>query len=395
MVGNMIAQVIALLCIAAFAASAALAAEEPKPAIEISTATIGLRGGFDANPGNVVGGRGSPVLTSFATWDYIKGTLQDGYGVNLVLIETQYDPRELAAGRAHSLALKHGFSFGDGGSVQSTLTAGDEQSWSRRRSSLAWRERLDYRLGGFRVFANGEARITALNERNVFNLGDFLPRDENFTTLSLTPGIAYRLGASEIGLSFTASRTHFIDGMDYLGFRRDHDRFQPNLFFSAAFSDITLEGSLSPFRAEFPDKEFDTVERLLYTAKLRLPYRMVTLELASGRTVEDTTLPFSVINVVTAHEAKLSARIDEKHALSLIGRWKIDDYVGLDAKSSLRSVGVDYQYALGDGLTATASASLRKVKETGLTPVTSYNLLLGLQKRIDFSATDKPAKSES
>lgn len=391
----MIIRAISLIIGALLVCRPAAAEDHAPPTAEISAAVIGLRGGFDANPGNSVGGRGSPVLTSFATWDYIKGTLQDGYGVNLVLVETQYDPRELAAGRAHSLALKHGFSFGEGAAVQSTLTAGDEQSWSRRKSSLAWRERLDYRLGDLRIFANGEARITALNERNVFNLGDFLPRDENFTTLSLTPGVAYRFGTSEIGLSFTASRTRFIDGVDYLGFRRDHDRFQPNLFFSTAFSDIILEASLSPFRAKFPDKEFDTVERLLYTAKLRLPYRLVTLELASGRSVEDTTLPFSVINLVTAHEAKLSARIDEKHAFSLIGRWKIDDYLGLDAKSNLRSIGVDYQYALGDGLTATASASLRKVKETGLTPVTSYNLLLGLQKRIDFSATAKPAKSAS
>lgn len=391
----MIIRAISLIIGALLVCRPAAAEDHAPPTAEISAAVIGLRGGFDANPGNSVGGRGSPVLTSFATWDYIKGTLQDGYGVNLVLVETQYDPRKLAAGRAHSLALKHGFSFGDGAAVQSTLTAGDEQSWSRRKSSLAWRERLDYRLGDLRIFANGEARITALNERNVFNLGDFLPRDENFTTLSLTPGVAYRFGTSEIGLSFTASRTRFIDGVDYLGFRRDHDRFQPNLFFSTAFSDIILEASLSPFRAKFPDKEFDTVERLLYTAKLRLPYRLVTLELASGRSVEDTTLPFSVINLVTAHEAKLNARIDEKHAFSLIGRWKIDDYLGLDAKSNLRSIGVDYQYALGDGLTATASASLRKVKETGLTPVTSYNLLLGLQKRIDFSATAKPAKSAS
>lgn len=384
---------IIILSILTLHASFAFATEKAGEEKESSIAVIGLRGGFDSNPAGIQGANGTPVVTTYATWDYLHGTLQDGYGLNLSLVETHYDPRALASARAHSLTLKHGFSLGDASAIQSSLSVNNEQSWSRRKNSLAWRERLDHGIGPFRLFASGEARITALNERNVFNLGAFLPRDENFGTLGLTTGAAWRTGETEIGLSFSASRVHYIEGVDYLGFRRDHNRLQPNLFFSTVLGGATIEGSLSPFRAYFPEKEFDAVESLLYTAKLRLPYERFTLDLGSVRTVEDTTLPFSVINVTTAHEAKLTARIDEDNAVSLIARRKTDDYIGLDARSDQKGIGIDYQRSLGKGLTAVAAGAWRKTKETGLTPVTSFSVMLGLQKQIDLSRIAKPDKS--
>jgi hypothetical protein len=373
--------------------SLALAADKAADEKESSVAVIGLRGGFDSNPAGIQGANGTPVATTYATWDYLHGTLQDGYGLNLSLVETYYDPRALASARAHSLTLKHGISLGEASALQSSLAASGEQTWSRRKGSLAWRERLDHGIGPFRLFASGEARITALNERNVFNLGDFLPRDENFGTLGLTTGAALRSGETEIGLSFSASRVHYIEGVDYLGFRRDHNRLQPNLFFSTALGGAAIEGSLSPFRAYFPEKEFDAVESLLYTAKLRLPYERFTLDLGSTRTVEDTTLPFSVINVTTAHEAKLTARIDDDNTVSLSARRKTDDYIGLDARSDQKGIGIDYQRGLGKGLTAIVAGAWRKTKETGLTPVTSFSVMLGLQKQIDLSRVGKPDKS--
>lgn len=384
---------IIILSALALHSPSALATEKPGEERESSIAVIGLRGGFDSNPAGIQGANGTPVVTTYATWDYLHGTLQDGYGLNLSLVEMQYDPRALASARAHSLTLKHGFSLGDASAIQSSLSVNNEQSWSRRKSSLTWRERLDHGIGPFRLFVSGEARMTALNERNVFNLGDFLPRDENFGTLGLTTGAAWRSGETEIGLSFSASRVHYIEGVDYLGFRRDHNRLQPNLFFSTVLGGAAIEGSLSPFRAYFPEKEFDAVESLLYTAKLRLPYERFTLDLGSTRTVEDTTLPFSVINVTTAHEAKLTARIDDDNAVSLSARRKTDDYVGLDARSDQKGIGIDYQRNLGKGFTATAAGAWRKTKETGLTPVTSFSVMLGLQKQLDLSRIGKPEKS--
>jgi hypothetical protein len=74
-------------------------------------------------------------------------------------------------------------------------------------------------------------------------------------------------------------------------------------------------------------------------------------------------------------------------------RRKTDDYIGLDAHSDQKSLGIDYQRVLGAGFTATASAAVRKVKETGAKPVSSFSMMFGLQKQIDLIG--KPEKTGS
>ena len=382
--------VFALFCV--MVSALPVAAGEDAAETLVSTAMVGLRGGFDSSPTNSKGEKGSPTLTGFVSWNYLRGTLQDGYGLDLLLVDTQYDPRQLAASRQHTLTLKHATGIGDKLTLQSSLAVENEQSWSRRRSSLAWRERLNLSLGSFRIFANAEARLSALNERNVFAHGDFLPQDENLATLGITPGIAWRQGDTEIGVSFMASRTRFTNGTDYLGLRRDNYRLQPNLFVSTMLKGASFEASLSPLQIIFPDKEFENEKTLLYTAKLRIPYEWLTLDLSSGRTVEDTTLPFAVINLVTQHEGKLTARFNETNALSLTVRQKLEDYLGLDAKTRTSSIGLDYARGLGNGMTATASAAWRKTKDTGLEAVPAFVVQLGLQKQLDFSEPGKGAR---
>jgi len=367
-------------------------AEEKAAENLASTAVVGLRGGFDSSPTNSKGEKGSPTLTGFASWNYLRGTVQDGYGLDLLLVDTQYDPRQLAASRLHTLTLKHATGIGERLALQSSLALENEQTWSRRRSSLTWRERLNLSLGSFRLFANAEARLAALNERNVFASGDFLPQDENLATLGITPGVAWRRSETEIGVSFTASRTRFTNGTDYLGLRRDNYRLQPNLFVSTALAGASFEASLSPLQIIFPDKEFENEKTLLYTAKLRVPYEWLTLDLASGRTVEDTTLPFAVVNLVTQHEGKLTARFNDINALSLTVRQKLEDYLGLDSTTRTSSIGLDYARGLGNGMTATASAAWRKTKDTGLQAVPAFVVQLGLQKQLDFSEPGKAAK---
>lgn len=379
------------LCCTLFGVVPAAAGEDTAEAL-VSTAVVGLRGGFDSSPTNSKGEKGSPTLTGFASWNYLRGTVQDGYGLDLLLVDTQYDPRQLAASRSHALTLKHATGIGEKLSLQSSLAIENEQTWSRRRNALTWRERLNLSLGSFRLFANAEARLAALNERNVFAGGDFLPQDENLATLGITPGIAWRQGETETGVSFTTSSTRFTNGIDYLGMRRDNYRLQPNLFVSTALKGASFEASLSPLQVIFPDKEFENEKTLLYTAKLRVPYEWLTLDLSSGRTVEDTTLPFAVINLVTQHEGKLTARFNDSNALSLTVRQKLEDYLGLDSTTRTSSIGIDYARGLGNGMTATASTAWRMTKDTGLEAVPAFVVQLGLQKQLDFSEPGKGAK---
>ena len=129
-----VGSVFALCCILV-GALPAFAGEEPAENL-VSTAVVGLRGGFDSSPTNSKGEKGSPTLTGFASWNYLRGTVQDGYGLDLLLIDTQYDPRQLAASRWHALTLKHATGTGENLSLQSSLAIENEQTWSRRRNAL-------------------------------------------------------------------------------------------------------------------------------------------------------------------------------------------------------------------------------------------------------------------
>ncbi|WP_342361243.1 hypothetical protein [Terrarubrum flagellatum] len=373
----------AALCVATIFISSARADD-------ISAASIGLRGGYDSNPANIEGGKGSAFVTQFASWDFLRGSDKDGYGVTLNAAATFYDPRVLAAALNNAATFRHAVALGDNLLLRSTLSATQEQTWSRRQNALTWRERLDYERGQLRLFLSADTKLTSLNERNIFALGGFLPSDENFATLTLLPGIAWRTGETEIGVSFAASRTRYLEEFDYIGLRRRNDRWQPNLFASTLLWGAKLEGSLSAFNAKFPDRDFEGVRRILYTAKLTAPIDRVTLTASSGRSAEDTTLPFSVINISTSHEARASLRIDDKSSFDLFARRKTDDYVGLDAKSTTLTAGAEYQRVIAKDLTALLAGSWRRTQETGAPVVDAFNLQIGLQTRFDIAGA-KPA----
>lgn len=351
---------------------------------DASAAAIGLRAGFDSNPTNVSGAKGASFIAQFAAWDFLRGSDKDGFGLSLSASNIFYDPRIVAPTMNNALSFKHAIGLGEGALARRTISASQEQTWSRRLATLLWRERLDYERGAIRLFATVDARIASLNERNIFALGGFLPRDESFLTLSAMPGIAWRSSYGEIGASLSVARIRYLRGADYLGFRRDNNRFQANLFGSAVFSGVAFEGSLSLLNAAFPDKDFDDLRRILYTAKATAPIGPASLTLSSARSAEDTTLPLTVINIATTHEARLAAKIDDKNRLDLFARYKLDDYRGLGAKASSMTVGAEYQRDLAIGATLFAGASWRRTVETGVDPVSAFNIQLGLQKQIDF-----------
>lgn len=351
---------------------------------DISAAVIGLRGGYDSNPANIEGGKGSAFLAQYANWDFLRGSDKDGFGVSLNLANTVYDPRALAPALNNVATFKHAIGLAPNFLLRSTLSVENEQTWSRKRNAMLWRERLDYESGPLRYFISADARVTSLNERNIFALGGFLPRDESFTTLSLLPGLAWRSSWGEIGASLSASRTHYLHGTDYIGFIRHNDRLTPNVFASFSLYGATLEGSLSVFNAIFPDRDFDNVRRILYTAKATIPIDRFTFSLSSARSAEDTTLPLSVINISALHEGRVSAKFDDSNRLDIFARRKTDDYVGLGARASTFTAGLEYQRRLEVGLTAIAGASWRRTVETGANPVTALNIQFGLQKQFDI-----------
>ncbi|MBN8944672.1 MAG: hypothetical protein J0H01_34525 [Rhizobiales bacterium] len=343
---------------------------------------------------NFKGGPNSGFINQSATWDYLRGSDKEGYAIAIATNNTVYESREVDPATALGITFRHATSLADNLLLRSSISAVHEQTWSRRNDVLLWRERIDYDIGQFRLFTAVDTKVTTLNERNIFALGSFLPYPESFVTLSVLPGILYRLSFGEIGVSLTASRNIFRFETDYLGLRRNNDRFQPNLFASATFLGMKVEGSLSYARVTFPARDFDDLQRLLYTAKatipldmFRLPIEKLSLELSSARTLEDTTLPFSVINVSTLSDAKLVAKLNTSNTLAVFARRKNDEYVGLGARAVTTTLGAEYTYAFDGGLTAILAGSWRYTQETGNIPVSSFNVQLGLSKRIEFART--------
>jgi hypothetical protein len=357
----------------------------------VSVATLGLRGGYDANPANVHGAPGSGFVSQSATWGYLRGSDREGYAISLAVTNTVYESRLLSPATSSVASFRHAMTLAANLILRSSVATTTENSWSRRLASVLWSERLDFEQGPVRLFASLDARFASLNERNIFALGNFLPAAENFVTLSALPGLALRQGWGEVGVSLLAARTTFRFQTDYLGLRRDNDRIHANLFASAEVKGIKLEGSLALAHARFRVLDFENITRLLYTAKVTvpldrigLPIRNLSLALSSARTLEDTTLPFSVYNLMTLSDARLTATINERDSLALVARHKSDEYLGLGARSTLLSFGMEYERAFGEGLAGAAALSWRRVRDTGGPAVSAVTVQLGLNKRIDL-----------
>ena len=360
------------------------------PSETVSTGSIGLRTGFDANPTDTLGARGSPFVTQTISYDYLRGSLQEGIGLKLRVVDTQYDPNVAAPSTAVLAAATMAFLLAPKLALRTTLTTSVDDNWARRSHSAQLRNRIEYDTTEFRLFTNLDTTISALNERNIFVESGFLPTDENFFTTAMMPGFAFKFAAGEIGASVALSRVAYL-APDILGQDRSHNILQPNAFLTAKVSGVEIEGSLSPYLATYDTPDFDTVRELLYTAKVRYPTGPWAFGLGSSRTIQDTTLPFASLVTALAHEASVSYKFDDQNALSLLARYRRDDYLGADLWSTTFLTGIDYAHDFGDGYIGTAGMSVRQVKRPDQVQPWALNMQIGIQKKLDFGDAPKPA----
>jgi hypothetical protein len=362
----------------------------------VSAGSIGLRTGFDTNPTDTLGARGSAFLTETVNYDYLRGSAGEGLAVKLSVSNTDYDPNVAAASTTILAAVTGTKEVAQDLTLRSTLSTTIDDNWARRSHAVQWRNRIEYDGSEVRVFANADASLNALNERNIFTASDFLPYDENFATMTAMPGFAYKFEGGEVGTSVGLSRVSYF-ATDIFSLDRSHSIVQPNAFFKAKVAGAELEGSLSPYLATYDTTDFDSVRQLLYTAKARYPTGAWTFGIGSSRTIQDTTLSFASLDSVLAHEVSVSYKFDDKNALSLLARYRRDDflgvadYLGIDLWSTTYLAGIDYAHDFGDGLIGTAGVSVREVIRPGETQPLAYNLQLGLQKKLDFGDAPKQA----
>lgn len=362
----------------------------------ISAGSIGLRSGFDSNPTDTPGARGSAFVTETANYDYLRGSLtEDGLGLKLSVTNTIFDPNVAAPSTNALLAVTLATRLAPELTLRTTLTTTVDDNWARRFNSAQLRNRVEYDTSEVRVFASLDTSLSALNERNIFTQSAFLPTDENFVTVTAMPGFAYKFEGGEAGTSVALSRVAYF-ATDIFGLNRSHSVIQPNAFFNAKVSDVELEGSLSPYLAEYDTTDFNPVRQLLYTAKVKYPTGSWTFGLGSSRTIQDTTLSFASLDAVLSHEASISYKLDDQNAISLLARYRRDDflgvadYLGFDLWSTTYLTGIDYAHSFGDGLIGTAGVSVRQVVRPGEIQPLALNIQIGLQKKLDFGDAPKP-----
>jgi hypothetical protein len=362
----------------------------------VTSGSIGLRSGFDTNPTDTLGAHGSAFVTETVNYDYLRGSAGEGLAVKLSLSNTDYDPNVAAASTTALAAVTGTLVLAPDLNLRSTLTTTVDDNWARRSHAVQWRNRIEYDTSQIRLFANLDAGVNALNERNIFTASAFLPYDENFATVTVMPGFAYKFEGGEAGTSVALSRVGYF-ATDIFGLDRSHTVIQPNAFFKAKAAGVELEGSLSPYLAVYDTTDFEAVRQLLYTAKARYATGAWTLGAGSSRTIQDTTLSFASLDSVLAHEASISYKLDDDNAISLLARYRRDDflgvadYLGVDLWSTTYLTGIDYAHNFGDGLIGTAGISVREVVRPGEIQPLALNLQIGLQKKLDFGDPPKQA----
>ncbi|MCA6123988.1 hypothetical protein J6500_19115 [Bradyrhizobium sp. WSM 1704] len=371
--------------------SPSLAQSAPAETVSVNAGSIGLRTGYDSNPTDTLGARGSVFATQTINYDYLRGSLQDGIiGLNVKIADTQYDPNVAAPATNAIIAATGAIELAPKLNLRTTLTTTVDDNWARRSHGVQLRNRVEYDTADFRFFANVDAGLNALNERNIFTLGGFLPADENFATRTFLPGFAYKFASGEIGTSIALSRVSYL-ATDLFGLDRSQNRLQPNAFFSVKTNGVEVEGSVSPFYARYDTTDFEDVKQLLYTAKAKYQKDSWTFGVASSRTVQDTTLSFASLDLGLSHEASVSYKFDDKNAVSLLARYRRDDYLGTDLWSTTFLTGVDFAHDFGGGYIGTAGASVRQVRRPDEIQPWALNVQVGFQKKLEFGDVAKPA----
>lgn len=347
-----------------------------------------LRGGFDSNPRDRREPDGSPLLGLAADLVAQRERPHHAARLEAALRFDGYDPA-LSIGIAgwrvraeRTDRLGHGFSH----SVSLATTRDSEDGARRMEASL--RDRWEWRIGPVKAFASLEGRLARLNEANGLFEG-FPPDAQDFASLSALSGLAWMGDGWELGVSGQAMRVRHADAGDYLGLDRDHDRRQPFVFASYARDGWKLEGSVSFLDARWRTRDFEPVQRLLYSAQASLPLPLPggewTLDAGASRSARDTSLPFAALELVTQAQARFGWRPDERHAIGLDIRERRKDYPGLGISTRTRTLAVDVARRLDARTALGLNLSARAGRATGDSRQHGYAAIVSLTRRFTWN----------
>lgn len=310
-------------------------------------ASFRLRGGYDTNPVLVPHGRGAAFATvdgAFAagreTESFVAGVVGEGSF-------TQYRGNAFAPAQNYKLRLQVANKGQNDVALSASTAITNFSNYDTRSADLTQRVRAQWTGGPVRPFVSAELRLASLNESNPL-LGDFLPAPMRYLRGTVTPGVAYRLGKFEAGVSFALSQTKYEEEFDLFGFRRDSRRTQPFVFARYEDTDLEISGAVSLLRGRSEDIDFTDVRAPLFEFALTYNFNPWTIELAAARTAEDTTFPVSPVTINTTLFARLTRHLDDKTRVAAFGRYFERDYWDTPFESSVRAVGFEFVRVLAD-----------------------------------------------
>ncbi len=377
----------------------ALAPEDSR-ADDVALGSIRLRGGYDANPQLLPGGRGG----AFAGVDAAFAMGRSDGGVDSALSgefqRADYATRGLAsAQRAKVTFDAQSDPFGEpfaGWTLKSQSSAESVTSATTRSFDAVQSLRLSADGDGVRPFVVGELRYSRLNETNAI-LTDFLPEDQRFIRATAIPGVKAAFGNGEIGASVNLSATRYETDPDLFGYRRRNERIEPFLFYRAesALADVSI--AVSRLAGTWHDPDFSPVRALLFDLGLTLhnPDKHWQFDATGRRSAADTTFPISPLTISELYSGTLSYGEPDRWRVGATARWLRTAYLDSPFSSAILSYGLTGSYQVNRDWSV--GADLLRIHATALNGerVDSILATLSLTRRFAWGEKEKKAPAPS
>lgn len=359
-------------------------------------AAIKLRGGFDLNPALVPGGDGAPLIGFDLAAAGVRQRGESGSALALASSTTAYTS-DVEASQSHKLEWK--LARVDGGAgFAATSRIGYDRADDLRAFEAAERLRGEWGSAHLRPFMTGELRYATLNEPNLLAPG-FLPDGHESVRFSAIPGIAFRRGELELGISANLARTRYTDRFDDYGVARDNDRTEPFLFAAIDSAEFDLFASVSRLQARWRDPLLVPVDETLFDLSVSYEAAPVSLLLGARRLVADTTFPVSPVALATVLEAQASIALARRVSATLSAQHVRADYLGTPLTTRFLTYGAGIAWQATDAVTLGADVSRIRASSLigeeieGLTAYLSVTRTLDLTgaKRVRAAAAPPPA----
>jgi hypothetical protein len=359
---------------------------EDSRADDLALGSIRLRGGYDANPQLLPGGKPSAFTGVDAAFALGRSIDAVRTGLTGEIQRADYAAREIDPSERMRIALEAEAEVFAGWMLKSRTGVESARSYNLHSFEAEQELRAQWTGGMVRPFVSAAARYSTLNETNAI-LTDFLPDDLRFTRVTLIPGMTAATPLGEFGASINLSAVRYAPTFDLFGYRRDNERIEPFLFYRWADDFVSMSAAVSHFSGTWHDVDFTDLRATLFDLSLSLrskdlPWR---LELSGSRTIGETSFPISPVTVSETYAGTLTYAASDAWSLGLVARWLRTGYPDSPFSSRTVAYGLTGSYRIDDDWSL--GAEILRVNASALdgTPVEGAVGSLSLSRRFDLT----------